>query len=214
MCSLTQWQFLEYQQFLNNQNPNGRCNIIGIQIENETQIIKNYHETSRVIELIEYLKQICPNTGYIDKKNIEHRNINNEEEPPELQKMSDNEMSDNEINDNEMNDNEMNDNEIIDLNDTSKKIIKKKEVKPRKKSISATMKRIVWNTYIGQKFGEAKCLCCKITNITQMSFHCGHVVAESCGGELIVTNLRPICQNCNSSMRTKNMNDFMESFNK
>ena len=168
-----------------------------------------------------------------DKKYIEHRIINYEEGLQELQKLNDNEddlnemnnnkmneiidvdlneMIDNEMNDNEMIDNEMIDNEIMDLNDTSKKIIKKKEVKPRKKSIPLTLKRLVWNKYIGQKFGEAKCLCCKTTDITQLSFHCGHVVAESCGGELIVTNLRPICQSCNSSMRTKNMNDFMESF--
>ena len=139
--------------------------------------------------------------------------IDNEMNDVDLNEMIDNEMNDNEIMDlNEMNDNEMIDNEIMDLNDTSKKIIKKKEVKPRKKSIPLTLKRLVWNKYIGQKFGEAKCLCCKTTDITQLSFHCGHVVAESCGGELIVTNLRPICQSCNSSMRTKNMNDFMESF--
>ena len=174
---------------------------------------------------------------------IDNEMNDNEMNEVDLNEMNNNEMIDNEMNEddlNEMNDNEMIDNEIMDLNDTSKKIIKKKEVKPRKKRISATMKRIlwhtskkiiknkevkprkksipltlkrlVWNKYIGQKFGEAKCLCCKTTDITQLSFHCGHVVAESCGGELIVTNLRPICQSCNSSMRTKNMNDFMESF--
>ena len=146
---------------------------------------------------------------------IDNEMNDNEMNEVDLNEMNNNEMIDNEMNEddlNEMNDNEMIDNEIMDLNDTSKKIIKKKEVKPRKKSIPLTLKRLVWNKYIGQKFGEAKCLCCKTTDITQLSFHCGHVVAESCGGELIVTNLRPICQSCNSSMRTKNMNDFMESF--
>ena len=87
-----------------------------------------------------------------------------------------------------------------------------KETKPTKKRVSATLKRLVWNTHIGEEIGKAKCLCCKSTDITQMSFHCGHVIAEANGGELIVSNLRPICQNCNSSMGTKNKNDFMESF--
>ena len=81
-----------------------------------------------------------------------------------------------------------------------------------KKKISATLKRLVWNTNIGEEIGKTKCLCCKSTDITQMSFHCGHVVAEANGGELIVSNLKPICQNCNSSMGTKNMNDFMDTF--
>ena len=86
-----------------------------------------------------------------------------------------------------------------------------KPIKPKKK-ISATLKRLVWNTNIGEEIGKTKCLCCKSTDITQMSFHCGHVVAEANGGELIVSNLKPICQNCNSSMGTKNMNDFMDTF--
>ena len=44
-----------------------------------------------------------------------------------------------------------------------------------------------------------------------MSFNCGHIVAEANGGDTIVSNLKPICQNCNSSMGTKNMKEFMKS---
>ena len=90
---------------------------------------------------------------------------------------------------------------------------KQKETKPKtkKKSISATIKKLVWNTNIGEDIGKAKCLCCKSTDITQLSFNCGHIIAEANGGETIVSNLKPICQNCNSSMGTKNMNDFMET---
>ena len=86
------------------------------------------------------------------------------------------------------------------------------KIKRKKKYISATMKRKVWDEHIGKKIGEAKCLCCKITDITQLSFHCGHVIPECNGGELILSNLKPICQNCNSSMGTLNMDDFMKSF--
>jgi hypothetical protein len=91
--------------------------------------------------------------------------------------------------------------------------IKKKETKPKtkKKTISATIKKLVWNTNIGEEIGKAKCLCCKSTDITQLSFNCGHIIAEANGGNTIVSNLKPICQNCNSSMGTKNMNDFMET---
>lgn len=86
-------------------------------------------------------------------------------------------------------------------------------VKKKKKSISATIKKLVWNVNIGEEIGKTKCLCCKSTDITQMSFNCGHIIAEANGGETIVSNLKPICQNCNSSMGTKNMNEFMRSLN-
>lgn len=86
-----------------------------------------------------------------------------------------------------------------------------KDKKRKKKPISATIKRLVWNTHIGEEVGKAKCMCCKATDITQMSFNCGHIIAEANGGETIVSNLKPICQNCNSSMGTKNMGDFMKS---
>jgi 5-methylcytosine-specific restriction endonuclease McrA len=81
----------------------------------------------------------------------------------------------------------------------------------KKQIISAAMRKLVWNMNIGEEIGKSKCLCCKVTYITQMSFHCGHIIAESQGGETIVSNLRPICQNCNSSMATKNMDDFMKT---
>ena len=90
---------------------------------------------------------------------------------------------------------------------------KQKEIKSKikKKTISSTIKKLVWNTNIGEEIGKAKCLCCNSTDITQISFNCGHIIAESNGGETIVSNLKPICQNCNSSMGTKNMNEFMET---
>ena len=88
-------------------------------------------------------------------------------------------------------------------------------VKPRKKSnkkkISAAIKKLVWNTNIGEDIGKSKCMCCNSTDITQISFNCGHIVAESKGGATIVSNLKPICQNCNSSMGLINMNEFMKS---
>ena len=86
--------------------------------------------------------------------------------------------------------------------------------KKKKKPISSTLKKLVWNTYIGEDIGKTKCLCCKLTFITQLSFNCGHIIAESKGGETIISNLKPICQNCNSSMGSKNMNEFIKSFNK
>lgn len=88
----------------------------------------------------------------------------------------------------------------------------KAKTKPatRKKSIPATLKRLVWNKHIGEEVGKAKCLCCVVTDITQLSFNCGHIVSESEGGETTLDNLLPICQNCNSSMGKMNMQDFKD----
>ena len=85
-----------------------------------------------------------------------------------------------------------------------------KEPKKKKMPISAALKRKVWNTHIGEEIGKFKCLCCNDTDITQLSFHCGHIIAEANGGETTVSNLKPICPHCNSSMGRKNMNDFIE----
>jgi hypothetical protein len=82
---------------------------------------------------------------------------------------------------------------------------------PLRKYISSTLKRLVWNTYIGEDIGKSKCLCCKLTDITQLSFNCGHIIAVANGGENNIENFKPICQNCNSSMRTTNMEEFILS---
>jgi|688.fasta_scaffold419224_2 hypothetical protein len=94
-------------------------------------------------------------------------------------------------------------------------VIKPKEnktLKYKKKRISATLKRLVWNHWIGEEIGKTKCLCCKTTYITAFSFHCGHIIPEKNGGDIILSNLKPICQNCNSSMGCMNMDEFMKSF--
>jgi 5-methylcytosine-specific restriction endonuclease McrA len=84
--------------------------------------------------------------------------------------------------------------------------------KYKKQPIPVPLRRIVWNNWIGEDIGKAKCMCCKLTDITQLTFHCGHILAESKGGELIKDNLKPICQSCNSSMGNKNMDEFIQKY--
>jgi hypothetical protein len=78
----------------------------------------------------------------------------------------------------------------------------------KKTPIPKTLKIAVWEKYYGEDIGKAKCLCCDLTDITQLKFECGHIVAESKGGETKIDNLIPICSNCNKSMGTKNYFDF------
>ena len=87
-----------------------------------------------------------------------------------------------------------------------------KSSKYNKQTIPLAIKRLVWDKYIGECIGKSKCYCCKLTDIVQMSFHCGHVIAEKNGGSIEIANLRPICQSCNSSMGTKNMDVFVKLY--
>ena len=86
----------------------------------------------------------------------------------------------------------------------------KKAPKNKKQPIPKALKRTVWHKWIGEEKGKHKCLCCNISDITQFSFHCGHIIAESKGGELNIKNLKPICELCNKSMGSKNMNEFIK----
>ena len=78
----------------------------------------------------------------------------------------------------------------------------------KKKTIPIVKRKQVWNKYIGNKCQDV-CFCCRETEIHLLNFDCGHVKAEINGGTLDLSNLRPICKSCNSSMGTTNMYDFM-----
>ena len=64
------------------------------------------------------------------------------------------------------------------------------------------MKRQVWAKHIGEDIG-------KLTEITQLTFVCGHIISEFKGGDIIIDNLLPICYSCNASMGTQNLNEYM-----
>jgi hypothetical protein len=80
----------------------------------------------------------------------------------------------------------------------------------KKKSIPLVLKRRLWDKYFGEQNGTALCPCCKLTQISTFSFHCGHIISERMGGSMILDNLIPLCQSCNSSMGTKSYNEFCE----
>ena len=99
------------------------------------------------------------------------------------------------------------------VKETNKKDdIKELNKKDKKKSIPLSLKRNVWNKYIGEALGKTLCLCCKLTEISQLNFSCGHIISEFNGGKIKLDNLKPICGSCNSSIGTRNMNDFIEEY--
>lgn len=94
------------------------------------------------------------------------------------------------------------------------KIKGKKETKrkSKKETIPKIVKTKTWNKYIGRDIGTSKCYCCKTNEITQSHFESGHVKSEHNGGKVNIDNLRPICSECNKSMGTKNMIEFMDMY--
>ena len=98
--------------------------------------------------------------------------------------------------------------------DCNKTSVVSKKIKYKKKNIPKSLKKMVWDKYVDPKVGLTKCLCCKHQDIRQIEFHCGHVISEANGGYTVVQNLRPICAQCNLSMGTMNMNDFMNKYMK
>ena len=90
--------------------------------------------------------------------------------------------------------------------------LKNKRNTNKKKSIPKAIKEETWNKWVGETHGIALCYCCRKAKISKSKFVAGHVVAEANGGVISVDNLRPICQDCNSSMMTKHMLDYIKEF--
>ena len=91
-------------------------------------------------------------------------------------------------------------------------IIKNKRNTNKKKSIPKAIKDESWNKWVGEKEGLALCYCCRKAQISKSKFVAGHVKAEAMGGKINVDNLRPICSDCNSSMMTKHMFEYIKEF--
>jgi len=99
-----------------------------------------------------------------------------------------------------------------DSKESGLKSPKDSEVPKKKQAIPHHIKTLVWNKWVGEKVAETKCLACKITGISIRHFHCGHYISEANGGDMSITNLRPICANCNLSMSTMNMSEYIKKF--
>jgi 5-methylcytosine-specific restriction endonuclease McrA len=69
-----------------------------------------------------------------------------------------------------------------------------------KTKIPKALREQVWLTWCGDKF-KHKCLVAWCQNMmTPFTFQVGHNVPESKGGLTDISNLKPICPNCNLSM--------------
>jgi 5-methylcytosine-specific restriction endonuclease McrA len=83
-----------------------------------------------------------------------------------------------------------------------------------KQKIPEGVRQQVWLKYCGEHY-KHKCLVewCR-NKMTVFNFHVGHNIPESKGGATDLTNLRPICSNCNLSMgNTYTIDEWTNKFN-
>jgi len=78
----------------------------------------------------------------------------------------------------------------------------------KRRNLDIGEKAVLWERYCGEVY-QGRCFCCDRANLTPFNFHCGHIQAFSKGGEDTLDNFRPICSNCNLSMKSMNMQDYM-----
>ena len=90
------------------------------------------------------------------------------------------------------------------------KYVNKELFSNKKKKIPLTLRYKIWLNKYGESF-NGDCYCCsKEINIT--NFHCGHIISRKDNGLINEDNLRPICQTCNLSMGSQNMEEFKQKF--
>lgn len=71
---------------------------------------------------------------------------------------------------------------------------------------------LVWENTFGDLNYSSKCYTCCGATITARQFECGHIIAKANGGLTRLYNLRPICNDCNRSMDTMNMFDYIRHY--
>lgn len=69
--------------------------------------------------------------------------------------------------------------------------------------MNTDLKKACWETYTDfPHLQENLCFCCRVEKITAFNFELGHVIARNKGGDMNISNLRPICSKCNKVCQT------------
>ena len=103
--------------------------------------------------------------------------------------------------------------QCFECNNKLKDIDSGSETLPYKKeNIPKTVRNCLWINYFGNS-RVGVCACCRREPITMNNFHALHIQAEREMGKTSLDNLAPCCVQCNLSMGTMNMNDFITKFN-
>ena len=80
----------------------------------------------------------------------------------------------------------------------------------KRRKIPKGLKDDVWEKYNGKRY-NGKCYVCE-KPITSRNFDVGHNKAVTKGGKTRLSNLRPICRKCNSSMGTMSIERYKKKY--
>lgn len=78
-------------------------------------------------------------------------------------------------------------------------------------NIPSALRHEAWKRYISDLYLKGKCFCCRTSEIEVTNFDCGHIISRKNGGPVTLENLRSICGQCNKSMGTNDMDEFINS---
>jgi len=87
--------------------------------------------------------------------------------------------------------------------------------KTKKKTIPQKLRNAVWFNEYGKGTYSGVCpipCCDNVLKNDKGCFQAGHLTSEANGGEVKLTNLRPICSSCNIQMGTTNWDDYVLQF--
>jgi 5-methylcytosine-specific restriction endonuclease McrA len=102
-----------------------------------------------------------------------------------------------------------NKNEPKEINIIPIEQIKIKDNKSKREKVPSTVRNSLWKDYFGQSI-QGVCQCCKREDITMANFEAGHIISVKDGGENQLSNLKPVCSQCNKSMGSTNMDSFIK----
>ena len=72
--------------------------------------------------------------------------------------------------------------------------------------VTKKLRKDLWKKYFNQS-REGKCYVCE-ENIEEDNFQAGHIISRARGGNLSLSNLKPVCSSCNQNMKIENMEDY------
>ncbi|VBB18136.1 hypothetical protein YASMINEVIRUS_599 [Yasminevirus sp. GU-2018] len=103
-----------------------------------------------------------------------------------------------------------------DVKEKKIKVVKKKTTSEtqktdvyKKKAVPKALKLKLWKESFGDTL-TGSCYVCK-RELQIDNFEAGHIVAEVNGGETILSNLKVVCKQCNTSCGTKNLEEFKDA---
>lgn len=82
--------------------------------------------------------------------------------------------------------------------------------KKGRKTIPKGIRRSIWDVEFEGKM-KGYCFCCD-KSVDYDGWECGHILADSKGGDVIMDNLKVLCSSCNRSMGNIHMGDYMREW--